>query len=95
MSASDLLLDQLGTLVLALPLLLPWRVFAGRFRWRVLVGWLCFDGLVLTSYEIHKLVWFFEHRPFDIWVTYFLTTSLLMIAGMWMAVGRIVCAKPA
>lgn len=93
MSDSELILWRLGALAFVLPLLLPWRVFAGRVRWRVLVGWLCLDGLVLTSYNIYDLVWFFDQRPFDIWVTYALPTLLFEIAGVWLAVVAAVIAR--
>jgi len=86
LSPSELTLWRLGALALALPLLLPWRMLAGPVAWRILVGWLWLDAVVLTSYELYQLVWFFRHRPFDIWATYVLPVAIFLVAGVWMAV---------
>jgi hypothetical protein len=92
-SPSEVLLWRLGALGFALPLMLPWRIVSGPLAWRVLIGWLWVDALGLTYYEIDKLVWFFRNRPFDIWLTYILPLSLLLIAGVWMALVAAVTAR--
>jgi hypothetical protein len=93
LSPSELTLWRLGALVFALPLLLPWRFLARPVAWRVLIGWLCLDAIILTSREVYQVVWFFGHRPFDIWVAYILPTTLFLVAGVWMAVAAALIAR--
>ena len=92
-TASQLLLDRVGAFTFALPLLLPWRIFGGRLGWRVLLGWLSIDAVVLTSFEISQLVWFFRNRPFDNWASDVLPFALLTVAGIWMAVVAALIAR--
>lgn len=85
-SWSQLALWRLGALAFALPLVVLWRIFAGRRAWRVLVTWLWVDALALTSLQISQLFLLFPYRPLDSWVTYVLPTSLFVVSGAWLAV---------
>jgi hypothetical protein len=92
-SPLQLVLWGIAALAFALPLLLPWRILTRAISWRALLGWLLIDAVVLTSREIYDLVWFFRHRPFDIWATYILPLTIFVITSTWLAIVAAVLAR--
>jgi hypothetical protein len=93
LSPSELTLWRLGALAFAMPLLLPWRLVTRLIGWRVLVGWLLLDAVIITSREVYQLVWLFGHRPLHIWAAYILPSALFLVAGGWMALTAALIAR--